>query len=169
VPPTGPFVLALQALEEGENRCEITGTAVDLDLQPSELILTSAVVLRAKIFRSLERIEVQGRLKAECELTCDRCLDPIPRRLEIPVRIYGERRESRDHRPEKEVREDDLGIVYHDGRFVDLTDELRQLLLVEVPWHVTCRDDCLGLCPRCGANRNLGSCSCAVGTGSEAT
>jgi uncharacterized protein len=167
VQPAGPFVLALQALEEGESRCEIVGTAADLDLRPEEVVLATPVVFRAKIFRSREKVEIQGRLRTEITLTCDRCLDPIGRSLEAPVRVYGERRESRDHRPEKEVREDDLGIVYHDGRFVDLTDELRQLILVEVPWHVVCREDCLGLCPRCGANRNQQPCACMGGADSQ--
>jgi uncharacterized protein len=53
-----------------------------------------------------------------------------------------------------------LGMVYHDGQIIDLTDEVRQSLLVEIPWHPQCRDDCRGLCPRCGANRNVTECGC---------
>jgi uncharacterized protein len=163
--PDGPFVIQLQILQEGENTWEAEATAAELGLRPESVVLTTKVSLRARIYRADQRIEVQGGLEADCELTCDRCLDSIRRHLEAPVRMYAERRDPRDRRGAKEVREDDLGIVYHDGRLIDLTDEARQLLLLEVPWHVLCREDCKGLCPRCGVNRNEQPCACSGGTG----
>jgi len=43
---------------------------------------------------------------------------------------------------------------------VDLTEEIRQCLLLELPMKPLCRTDCKGLCPQCGHNRNEGPCSC---------
>lgn len=44
--------------------------------------------------------------------------------------------------------------------FVDLTPELREAIILALPGYPVCRDDCRGLCPRCGANLNEGPCGC---------
>ena len=48
---------------------------------------------------------------------------------------------------------------------IDLTDAIRDALTLELPLRVLCKEDCKGLCPKCGVNLNTGSCSCPKGTG----
>jgi uncharacterized protein len=43
---------------------------------------------------------------------------------------------------------------------VDLTETLRQNVLLALPMVILCREDCQGLCPQCGHNLNLGPCEC---------
>jgi len=155
-----PFLVLLSTLEEGETHREMVGGPKDLDLDPKRLLLEGPVILRGTFYRRGPRIEVQGTLTGRTTASCDKCLEPVEIRVDTPFRIFAERRESRDHRPVEEVREDDVGIVYHDGRFLDLTEEVRQEFLVQIPWHVRCKDDCLGLCPRCGVDRNRVACDC---------
>ncbi len=50
------------------------------------------------------------------------------------------------------------------GMEVDLRPALREQWLLEAPAFVLCRPDCKGLCLTCGANLNLGACSCAPNT-----
>ncbi len=45
--------------------------------------------------------------------------------------------------------------------FVDLTDELRQSIILSLPSYPVCRQDCLGVCPTCGKNLNEGPCACS--------
>jgi len=45
--------------------------------------------------------------------------------------------------------------------FVDLTDSLRECIILALPTYPVCREDCRGICPVCGQNLNEGSCSCA--------
>lgn len=158
--PSGPFVLRLADLNEGESRRELVGDAADLDIAPDQADLQGPVVVRATFYRVGPRIEVQGRIVGQVATSCGRCLAPLLVKLEAPLRAFLERRQSRDHRLEEEVREDDVGIVYHDGQTADLTDEVRQVLLLEVPWHALCREECRGLCPTCGIDRNELECSC---------
>jgi uncharacterized protein len=47
---------------------------------------------------------------------------------------------------------------------VDLTPAIREELLLAVPRYVLCREDCRGLCPRCGKDLNAGPCGCAPAT-----
>jgi uncharacterized protein len=45
---------------------------------------------------------------------------------------------------------------------LDLTEPLREHVLLAVPRYVLCGEDCRGLCPRCGTNWNTAECQCAV-------
>ena len=44
---------------------------------------------------------------------------------------------------------------------VDLTDEVRQSIILALPTYPVCRPECLGVCPSCGKNLNEGPCGCA--------
>ena len=44
--------------------------------------------------------------------------------------------------------------------YVDLTDEVRQSIILALPTYPVCRPECLGVCPSCGKNLNEGSCGC---------
>ena len=50
-------------------------------------------------------------------------------------------------------------MIVRDG-FLDVDEELSEMLEMDFPSKILCREDCRGLCPKCGANRNHGSCSC---------
>jgi uncharacterized protein len=47
------------------------------------------------------------------------------------------------------------------GGVIDLTAELRDELLLALPPSPLCREECAGLCPVCGGNRNATPCECA--------
>jgi uncharacterized protein len=49
---------------------------------------------------------------------------------------------------------------FHDGRQLDLRASARELLLLELPMVLHCREDCPGLCLKCGADLNAGPCGC---------
>ena len=51
--------------------------------------------------------------------------------------------------------------------FLDLTPDLREAILLALPSHPVCKEECLGLCVRCGANLNTGTCSCPPGARDE--
>jgi len=50
--------------------------------------------------------------------------------------------------------------IDEETEFVDLTDELRQCILLALPTYPVCRNDCRGVCATCGKNLNEGSCTC---------
>jgi len=50
--------------------------------------------------------------------------------------------------------------VVSDDGWLDLTPLLREQAWVALPMKPLCRPDCKGLCPQCGANLNLESCTC---------
>jgi uncharacterized protein len=66
-------------------------------------------------------------------------------------------------RKEDVVTDDDADVGIFTPPYIDLRDDLRQVLLMALNPYPLCGPDCRGLCPSCGTNLNQGSCSCAKG------
>jgi len=62
-----------------------------------------------------------------------------------------------------EADEDDVYPLPANARTLDLRSAVRESWLLAVPAFVTCREECLGLCPACGADRNEVHCACGAG------
>jgi len=96
-------------------------------------------------------IEVTGTVSAPWTGVCRRCTIPVGGELHIPVQerfIPGP------------VSEDDLYPITDDT--IDLGPLARDAIVLELPAAPLCREDCQGLCPHCGADRNEGDCGCVA-------
>ena len=51
-------------------------------------------------------------------------------------------------------------VAFYDKDRIDLGEIVREQILLEVPLRRLCREDCRGLCPSCGVNRNTEACDC---------
>jgi len=106
-------------------------------------------------------IRAKGRLAACAELVCARCLA----RLEWSAAIEVEEPCSLaqiDDPQSYDANDEDEPIPVVDGDEVDLSELVRQLLSVSLPFRPLCREDCPGLCPECGADLNRESCTCST-------
>ena len=137
------------------------------DYQPGELELNEARVtvvapprVAGRIQQSDSKVAVKGEVSAELQLECDRCLKslfiPVTGAFEVEYvtpDIYraGEAAELLD---------EDLSLSVFDGEVVDIDELVREQLLLALPAQVLCREECKGLCPECGADRNLADCKC---------
>jgi uncharacterized protein len=117
---------------------------------------------------TLSRIEPGYRLVARLDyrqtVPCDRCLAPVAGAVSVPVDLViveaAPRREAAGG--EHELREAELGVVEVDGGVLDSEPLVAEQVQIHLPTHPLCREDCAGLCPRCGADRNLGACGCVT-------
>jgi len=131
-----------------------TTLTLDVDTGPQNLTDLQVGFLRGEI----EAIRVQGGLlvrgvvESQLGLECVRCLEPfvLPIALEL---------EEIFRLPGASLRPDISYAVSDDG-WLDLTPLLREQAWVTVPIKPLCRSDCKGLCPQCGTNLNLESCTC---------
>lgn len=93
---------------------------------------------------------------------CDRCTRPATTEVRSATRLLVVRsRESRGG-DEVELREDDLGIVEVAGEILDTDLLVGEQAQLELPARPLCREDCRGLCPVCGNDRNEQDCDCVT-------
>lgn len=105
------------------------------------------------------------RLGTRAAVECDRCLKPVELDLEGRLQLMVIERHERPTKgaeaaEERELTEDELGVLEVAGDSLDTTPIVREQILLELPVKPLCREDCAGLCPTCGADRNLGACGC---------
>ncbi len=61
---------------------------------------------------------------------------------------------------EHAITEDETEIGYYEKSGLPLEDVVREQVLLTLPGRTLCREDCKGLCPHCGADRNATECTC---------
>ncbi|MFC1562423.1 DUF177 domain-containing protein [candidate division KSB1 bacterium] len=88
---------------------------------------------------------------------CDRCLDEFSKVIICESKIvYTEDKSLIDSAED----EDDIKYLRPVDTEVDLSENIRQFILLSVPMKVLCSDECKGLCPRCWKNLNFDKCEC---------
>jgi uncharacterized protein len=152
--------LDLATLRAGKHRIEVESEPRDLDLPEAGWI---GLVLGAlDVERSDERVTVRGTVRGTARLECVRCLQAFDGPIEAALDVFADRvGASRRKSDEVELDRDDY-MRFHDGRLLDLREDAREALLLEVPMTPLCREGCRGLCPHCGADLNLGPCGCGA-------
>ena len=104
------------------------------------------------------RFYFSGKFTGNALGECRRCLVEVVTEVEAEVHLlYADGDSEIDGDPD--VFPLSIGRT---GEVVDLRPAVRESWLLEVPALVLCRPDCKGLCLTCGANLNLGACSCAA-------
>jgi uncharacterized protein len=147
------------------------GLSIDTPLNPGEVHLEGedgfqlkGGTLRCHVERGDDNtVHVRGQLQAQVGLSCGRCLEPFPLSVDQELDLFylpheaGQEQEEED---EVELSDRDVVVAYYEGDRLDLGDVIREQLFLAVPLTRLCREDCKGLCPRCGANRNQQDCGC---------
>ena len=152
------FHLDLATLPAGRTEIAMEAGPLELGLEPTEW--DGPVRGRLTVEKSGDQVTVRGNLEAVTNLECVRCLGPARLALRAPLQVFAERASGRGSAEEAELERDDY-MKFHDGRRLDLREEAREALLLELPMTPRCRPDCRGLCPQCGADLNAGPCECA--------
>ena len=100
-----------------------------------------------------ERVSVRAEVEAVMKSRCFRCLEDVEMPITAPLDAVFAREEDPD----------DPDLYKFEASTIDLTDAVRDALVMEIPTRILCSEECKGLCPSCGANRNMVSCSCQEG------
>ncbi|HEX4229257.1 MAG TPA: DUF177 domain-containing protein [Bryobacteraceae bacterium] len=111
------------------------------------------------VSHALGEIRIRGNLTVAMEAPCDRCLEParfaVSKAFDLvyiptPEDIGGERA----------IDESGSDVGFYEGAGIELNDVLREVVLLALPMRWMCEDDCKGICPTCGRNRNQEECDC---------
>lgn len=123
----------------------LEGLHTELADVPSDAPLEGDLTLESVI----EGIYVTGSVGGRMTLRCARCLKEFGLPFDIAVGEMYVRRAGPD---DDYALETDLTL--------DLEPMLRDAVVLSMPFSPLCKPDCLGLCERCGGDRNLGECRC---------
>ena len=148
-----PLLLGVADLlrRPGNHREEHVEAVLDgLQVTGSHVVAGAAIELDLRLESVNEGIVVKGVMHIPWEGECRRCLRTVRNVLDVPVFEVFE-----DEPVEGETSKLDIDRI-------DLEPLVRETVLLELPMVPLCRDDCAGLCPECGADRNERDCGHAL-------
>lgn len=117
------------------------------------------------LIRTIDGILVTGALETTVELTCDRCLEPLEESVTVELEeSFRPTIDIHSGAALPPVKGEETATLVDEHHVLDLSEVVRQLILLATPMHPVCRPDCAGLCPRCGKNLNEGQCDCEIET-----
>jgi len=144
------------------------GTSLEAEIDEEEipfdeedgLKIVGPVVGHVRMRRINQGLLSDGWVHITLELSCTRCL----KISEQPMRISLEERfqptlDIITGMPLPPIAEDDVFPIDNHHQ-IDLTEALRQQILLDIPMVTLCQEDCKGLCVQCGKDLNLGACNC---------
>jgi uncharacterized protein len=155
-----PLLLDLSRLRAGTER-------VDRQIEPSafadaagDFRVVSPVVFTAEVRKDGQKARATGRVQATLETGCSRCLEPFTIPVDATFDALFLPASANAGRDEQEVGDEDLGVSFYTNDTIDLGEVIREQFYLAMPMKPLCREDCRGLCPVCGINRNRESCAC---------
>lgn len=147
--------ISISNLSEGVHEFHFSTEPTHLGLGDN---FTKEVFVDVTVDKTSREVLLKAEATAFGTFTCDRCVGEFDRQVTATCQImyiYDEREKYRY--TDEEVQVLDLGTP-----FIDITDDIQQYILLAIPLKLLCKENCNGLCPHCGTNRNHEMCSCAV-------
>lgn len=151
----------VRELEDGPRSLKASLTTRDLNLDEGQVQVSGEVVVSLTAEKQSRRgVRVRGRLGVDMQLTCARCLDLLPYPLVVDFNQYYQSNAHHSLIGEIALQKKDMEVGFYSGDFIEVSDILREQILLGLPMKPLCRKACRGLCPHCGRNRNRDRCSC---------
>ena len=109
------------------------------------------VTVEGRVYSSADVLHLDLTARSVLDAVCDRCGKEFLQDKEVPYScMLAEELQDEDN---------DEIVLLEEGK-VDLSDLARTAFILGMDTKTLCSEDCKGLCPRCGADLNLGPCSC---------
>lgn len=137
--------------------------------QPDELgsfddriTLVEPTAVNGNVRLAETEVFVKGQIKTRAAVECDRCLKQVELPIEAAFELEYVTGQTYESTAAAELTEDDLSVSVFDGEAIDVDEIVKEQILLAVPTRMLCRDDCKGICPECGIDKNTGDCACGT-------
>ena len=146
--------IKLRGLDQGEHNYSVSEPAEIYALEPGKF---------PEFFHSDITVDVQSGnyyiailTRTNVKFVCDRCMDDFMSPYTVEVRIIY----TEDPTLDPEQQQENLYFLPAGKDMADLSEDVRQSVLVNLPMKTVCKETCRGLCDNCGTNLNEKQCNC---------
>lgn len=130
---------------------EFVSSAEALDITSEQYTILGDITIKGDIVHTGKAYKVEGMIYFRKAFRCDYCLENFEKEQEFSF--------SEEYR-RKEAEGANENLFCFNGDYIDITELIRETILLYQPLNQICSPDCRGLCMKCGANLNEAECGC---------
>jgi len=150
--------------EHGPQSYQATLTVAVGELERDEVAAVGEATIQANVKKGelADEYVADGAVSFTVDLNCSRCAEiyPIANTSTFHVR-FRPRPEASEENEEVEITDkEELDVEFYSARTIPVRDLALEQIQLSLPMKPLCDENCLGLCPTCGANRTRERCSC---------
>jgi uncharacterized protein len=113
-----------------------------------------------KILRFGKKILVEGSLRISVSMDCSRCVKAFSYPVDTAFKDEYNPVEEYQKEDQQELTGRELDLSFYRGDEIDISDLIKEQVLLSIPMKPLCSPDCQGICAKCGKDRNEGPCEC---------
>ena len=133
-----------------------------LEIDQAGLSVKVDIAVSGTLTRVGEDVYLKGKVMTDVVASCSRCLDTLSCPIDSDLKSHFVSSDSQCiSAGEVELHASDVDIEVYENQQIDLTQSVRDGILLAVPVICLCKEDCKGICPQCGKNLNQGLCKCS--------
>jgi uncharacterized protein len=153
----GDLRINISKLSEGIRNYKLSTESKNVGLDDR---FDKPIQLDVLIDKSVNQLCLKTKIETSGRFECDRCLEIF----ELPINSNYNMVYMYRQIPDIEQKSDEVKTINADTNYIDLTEDVREYILLALPIKTLCADNCAGLCPNCGTNLNTNKCSCITET-----
>jgi uncharacterized protein len=157
------MLLSIKEMEVKEVRFDETFPPGEIDFSGSEVTQVAPLHVRgvAELLHNTGgEVRIKGRMTTTVEAVCDRCLGPVRFEIDAPFDLFYRPESDLPDEDEFAIDEGEAEIAYYKEPGLILEEVLAEQIQLQLPMQRICSENCEGICPICGANRNETACRC---------
>src|SRR6476620_2891621 len=124
--------------------------------------LIAPAAVNGKIRLAGNEVFVNGHVETRAQVECDRCLQPVKTPVNTDFALEVMNGSEYESGGAAELTEAEMSVSVFDGEAIDVHEIVKEQIVLAVPTRMLCREDCKGICPQCGKDRNMGECNCVT-------
>jgi uncharacterized protein len=144
--------------ENGFREMDFTCRYEELDLLFDDTQFVNPIKVHVQAFRQGDKVFTKVDVDFTVTQECRRCLEPFEEDLHAHFELQY--RPIKEDEMVDEFQDEAEGISRYEEEVIDMSEDVRKYIVLEIPLWPLCDESCKGLCPYCGQNRNYVSCDC---------
>ena len=149
--------IEFREVKAGGSEFSFSVPPADLELEADTFKFPEPIDVKVSAVKSGDEIIFQATVSTLIEAECARCLELFEKRISSKLQFVVQ---FLDIGGPEDTGDDDFVVLPRSAEDYDISDRVREALILELPYKPLCKTSCKGLCPMCGQNLNEADCGC---------
>ena len=154
------MVFDIEEISDGGLNFSLLLNKDQLEIDQAGLSANVDIAVSGSLTRVGDDVYLKGKVITDVVASCSRCLDTLSYPIDNDLKSHFVSPDRYISAREVELHASDIDTEVYENQQIDLTQSVRDGILLAVPVICLCKENCKGICSQCGKNLNQGLCKC---------